>query len=777
MSRDGEKGLSPRLWATALVAAALLCLPVTAHGATVSPDTEADSILANGDCSLRDAFRTMILEVNQDTCSATGTFGDDDTIVLTAGETYVLDVNGAGGAHDSQAGDLDTDEDDLTITGNAANRPTIQGGPLFDDRILHVPGGSTDLTLENLIVDNGNLLAPGAGNLGGNIYLGSGGTLTLDNTDVTNGLVDQSGGSFGGGIAADNGGHVMVTNGSQVSNNVAGPAAGAFSQGGGIYITGGETDLTVSTQSAVTNNDVGISDGVDIPTAGQGGGIWVDASNSQVNISQATIDDNQAGGGADNVPGEGGAIGAESNSANLSIGPNVSVSDNQAGGGFTNADGLGGGIYAAGTGTLNVLDETVIASNDAGGGGTGADGQGGGIYADGKTLTVNGAFVSSNTAAATVGGVGSGGGIRVTSTGTLPLMITDTSILNNAAGTGGGIGGGIYDNNNGAMTISGSRINGNSARVSGGGIFRGSLPLGTPADSISTTTLSGNTATVFGGAISTATGGSLSLVRSTVNLNTAGSMGSAGVGGGLDLNAGGTTTSYVIENSTIHQNTALALGATGGRGGGINLASEPTNVAPELTTRSSTISANTAAPGTGTGAGGNLRADVAAIDSQLVTVQGSIVSDGVGSAGQENCSEDFADAFVSTGGNIDSEDQCHFDHLSDQVDTDPLLGTLMDNGGPTDTQAITAASPAFNAVPAGLCPPPAIDQIGSTRPLEGACDAGAFELDLPPMAPPGTTPTTPPTMTPTTPPAKKKCKKGRKLKKGKCVKKKRKKRK
>jgi hypothetical protein len=327
------------------------------------------------------------------------------------------------------------------------------------------------------------------------------------------------------------------------------------------------------------------------------------------------------------------------------------------------------------------------------------------------------------------------------------------------------------------MTIAASRINGNTAQVSGGGIYRAPLPMATPADSISTTTLSGNTAGLRGGGMHSSTNGSLSLLRTTVDTNSAGS-GAAGVGGGLDLmaasNAG--TAGYLIENSTIDDNTASASGATGGAGGGVHLTADLNSTAPDLTIRSATISDNTAAPGTGTGAGGNLRVDATLPDSLLAIVRGSIVSGGSGSAGQRNCSSDFVGSFLSTGGNVESLDECSFADVSDKVNTNPGLGLLQDNGGPTKTRAITAASPAFDIVSTADCPPPGLDQVGTTRPQGGACDSGAFELiPAPPPPPPDMTPMTPPPTTPVTPPApRKKCKKGQKLKRGKCVKKRKK---
>ncbi|MCS7222228.1 MAG: choice-of-anchor Q domain-containing protein [Anaerolineae bacterium] len=57
--------------------------------------------------------------------------------------------------------------------------------------------------------------------------------------------------------------------------------------------------------------------------------------------------------------------------------------------------------------------------------------------------------------------------------------------------------------------------------------------------------------------------------------------------------------------------------------------------------------------------------------------------------------------------------------------TDPRLGPLQDNGGPTPTHALLPGSPAINAGTNVGCPP--TDQRGVPRPQGPRCDIGAFE--------------------------------------------------
>jgi hypothetical protein len=70
--------------------------------------------------------------------------------------------------------------------------------------------------------------------------------------------------------------------------------------------------------------------------------------------------------------------------------------------------------------------------------------------------------------------------------------------------------------------------------------------------------------------------------------------------------------------------------------------------------------------------------------------------------------------------------------------TNPGLGPLQDNGGPTFTRALLSASPAVNAIPTTTCTDDTgsaviLDQRGVARPAASACDIGAFELASSPV--------------------------------------------
>jgi Right handed beta helix region len=78
----------------------------------------------------------------------------------------------------------------------------------------------------------------------------------------------------------------------------------------------------------------------------------------------------------------------------------------------------------------------------------------------------------------------------------------------------------------------------------------------------------------------------------------------------------------------------------------------------------------------------------------------------------------------SQGNNLDSQNSCFFDQPTDQINTDPQLGHLQNNGGPTSTCAITRSSPAYNRGDVSVAP--ATDQRGIPRPA-GICSIGAYE--------------------------------------------------
>jgi len=97
-------------------------------------------------------------------------------------------------------------------------------------------------------------------------------------------------------------------------------------------------------------------------------------------------------------------------------------------------------------------------------------------------------------------------------------------------------------------------------------------------------------------------------------------------------------------------------------------------------------------------------------------------------------------SLTSGGHNIGTDGTCNLTDPTDLPSTDPMLGPLQDNGGPTATHALLPGSPAIDAIPAADCTwdddgdpetpevPLRSDQRGAWRPQGGGCDIGAVEV-------------------------------------------------
>lgn len=308
------------------------------------------------------------------------------------------------------------------------------------------------------------------------------------------------------------------------------------------------------------------------------------------------------------------------------------------------------------------------------------------------------------------------------------------------------------------VTISGVTVSGgtaNSANGDFGGDIRNSGVLTLAADWIT-----GGFACSGGGV--TNVGGTLTIERSLVSANSAACGG--GDSGGVDdygTPAGGGDPDLpghlLIEDSTIAGNDAR-LGA------GVFSWNDATNT---VLIRNSTIAANTnrTEPGgavRGPGAGLNISAGIAVVENSILA--GNVEELGAGRT-PTNCVP--GPGITTLGVNLDSGSDCGFTAAGGLSNTDPQLGPLQANGGPTATMALGAGSPALDRVPASGSGCPATDQRGVPRPQGSACDIGAFELAVA-SAPPGSgTAGNRPAST-----AKKvrKCKHGKVRRHGRCVK-------
>ena len=304
-----------------------------------------------------------------------------------------------------------------------------------------------------------------------------------------------------------------------------------------------------------------------------------------------------------------------------------------------------------------------------------------------------------------------GGNIHNVSTG---IVNVDRCTVKDAFAFGSG--GGIANTGGGRVNVTNSLIDSNVSVKGGGGIANFNLGILTVRNS----TLSSNRTTALqgeapaGGAIASF-GGTSNITNCTITGNTAN-----GPGGGI---AGSDTVN--ITNCTISGNSATGSGVTGDNlGGGVY------NSAGTITVKSSIIAGNTGNDGG-------------------PDVNGAFDSGGFNLIGKKDASTGFT-AATDQGG-------------SGKAPVNPQLDPagLQDNGGPTETIALLAGSPAIDqGSSAAITGSLTTDQRGSGFPRvsddpaianaaggDGA-DVGAFERQV---AAPTPTPTA--TATPTATPA------------------------
>ena len=200
-------------------------------------------------------------------------------------------------------------------------------------------------------------------------------------------------------------------------------------------------------------------------------------------------------------------------------------------------------------------------------------------------------------------------------------------------------------------------------------------------------TFTGNAALLAGGAI--AASGALTVSASTFSGN------SAGTGGAIDASA-----ALTVTNSTFSGNSSASAGGA---------------VAVEASGSAQLVSVTIAGSG-GPGA-------LASLGS--CTLKNSIVFNGAGDLSGTFTSGNYNLIGSTTGATLTPAS-------GDQIGVDPMLEPLGGYGGPTQTMALPAASPAVGAVPLASCTdalgnPVTVDQRGAPRPTASACDVGAVE--------------------------------------------------
>jgi hypothetical protein len=576
------------------------------------------------DCSLRGAV-----------IAANSNLSADPVIInLQPATTYNLTLTNATQENAAATGDLDitTSVHSVTIVGGGSSGPNVSvinasalNSGTLHDRVLHITASGASVTLQDLVIQNGQAADDGTNgastnptaqnnNRAGGGILNNGGSLTLDNVIVQSCQALGKGDSvinqhttldaLGGGLASlTMTGNVTIADSTFTGNTATGGDGGNFNngsgsnaKGGSVYFEGGTLGINGSRIDASAANG---GKGGDVDQNGQtnggfgglaqGGGVWVGAGT--VTVNNTTFENTLANGGDSGTGGNGSEPAGGADGGGLYSLGNVTITNST----FHLASATGGDGGDA-------FGSTCLGAHNAGDGGAA---RGGAIFADGGTLTVN----------------------------------TATFANNLAQGGNGGDGG----QTNGACGMHGA-----------GGLAYGGA-------------ITNNTATV-------------NIKHGTLSLNNA--------------QAGNTG----VNQSTANKPPRLVAEGTGG---GIR-------VGPSTVTLENTIIAgNTAANGTG---------DTTGAPTPGPNVDGTVTSNGHNLLG------------VAT-------DAIGFTGTGDQTGANPMLAALADNGGPTETMALTTGSPAIDA---GVAAGSSFDQRGRPRTYDDpgvanaatsdGTDIGAFEL-------------------------------------------------
>lgn len=310
----------------------------------------------------------------------------------------------------------------------------------------------------------------------------------------------------------------------------------------------------------------------------------------------------------------------------------------------------------------------------------------GGAIRNDANIKVISSLLKKNKSAGNGGGIGviNGGGVTV---------IGSTLTRNKAATDGGGI-----DGDSGKVVIKRSKITNNNAPRNAGGIYYGS----SKPSLIEQSTIAGNKADKGGGVyVRSGMPGEakpLKVDSSTISGNKARS----GPGGGFD-----------VENAIVRAtNSTIYANKSKGDGGGI------ANPGGKVVLNAVSVVRNVAGNG-GSGLGGGIQYGSSAPGFE---VENSLIALNRADGGKNDCS---GESFYSEGHNLLSTDSnCGgFDQPGDRVKSNPKIGKLKSNGGPTKTVALKKGSPAINKAQKSSAPKR--DQRGHKR--GNKPDVGAYE--------------------------------------------------
>ena len=312
--------------------------------------------------------------------------------------------------------------------------------------------------------------------------------------------------------------------------------------------------------------------------------------------------------------------------------------------------------------------------------------------ASSRTVTISGLTIANGNASSQP--APDGGGIY---NDHATLTLDDCTITNNVAFRDGG---GVHNAGAATLTLNDSIITGNSTGNDGGGICNNGTG-GAAIMGINKCTINNNSATHGAGICNDGRMKGTTLLQinnTTLNNN------SAADDAGAILNIADTKGTAILSNCTVSGNSAQSYG------GGIN------NVAG-LTVSNTTFSGNSATFGGGIAIGNPVTVSIGDTVLNAGKMGGNIYNDG--------------GTVISRGYNVSSDDAAgYLNGPGDQINTDPMLGPLQDNGGTTLTHALSPGSPAINTGDPNFTPPPDYDQRGPgfDRVVSGRLDIGSFEV-------------------------------------------------
>ena len=491
-------------------------------------------------------------------------------------------------------------------------------------------------------------------------------------TFTVNSLADTPDAAQGNGTCADAGGQCTLRAAIEEANALGGDDTINFSVTGTINLTGPLPSLTNITINGPGSGQLTVR-------RDTGGNYRIFHINGFiVNISGLTVTNGRTEDGTAGAPffgnpgGDGGGISATGTVTltDVVVTGNRTGNGGAGGGGGGGWGGFGGGIFGGGTWTLT---NVIISNNTTGNGDTGASGggggRGGGIFFHGTSLTITNSTISGNTTGN--GAAGTNGG---------------------ASGGGGGDGAGIQMNN-GTLTMTNVVVTGNNsgdAKSGGtGGVGGGVMTMPGVNSTLTNVTVTNNTTGDGGGGTAgqggrgagVANHGIMIIRSSTISANMTGNAGasggdSGGIGAGIFNGA-----VLKLVNSTVSLNTTTGFNAPGG---GIY------QNGSALTVINSTITGNTSVSHVGNGIHQSL------FVSGATVIQNSIVAQNIGGP-------DTSGNFSSQGHNLigNADDATGFTGSDLKGTTaaplNAMLGTLANNGGPTETHALLAGSPALDA--------------------------------------------------------------------------------